>query len=73
MLLFHPWEFVVMPKGPIRFSPEGVVQPDEYLLRNCGEYALAQLEGVIDELKSMGASFMVAGDLAKRWDLEFKA
>lgn len=70
---FHPWEFVEMPKGPIRVSPEGVVQPDEYLLRNCGEHALAQLEGIIDELKSMGASFMVAGDLAKRWDVEFKA
>jgi len=68
---FHPWEFVEMPKGPIRVSPEGTVQPDEYLIRNCGDYALAQLEDVIDDLKSMGAAFMTAGELATRWDSEF--
>lgn len=66
---FHPWEFVEMPKGPIRYSPEGVVQPDEYLIRNCGDYALAQLEKAIDDLKSIGAVFMKARQLAETFNV----
>jgi len=65
---FHPWEFVEMPKGPIRVSPEGSVLPDEYLIKNCGGYALTQLEKLIDCLKSMGAVFMEARELAEEWD-----
>jgi peptidoglycan/xylan/chitin deacetylase (PgdA/CDA1 family) len=65
---FHPWEFIKIPKGPIRVSPEGSVLPDEYLIKNCGDYALAQLERLIDYLKSMDAIFMEARELADNWD-----
>jgi peptidoglycan/xylan/chitin deacetylase (PgdA/CDA1 family) len=65
---FHPWEFVEMPKGPIKVSPEGSVLPEEYLIKNCGDYALTQLEKLIDCLKSMEAVFMEARELAEKWD-----
>jgi len=65
---FHPWEFVEMPKGPIRVSPEGSVLPEEYLIKNCGEYALTQFEKLVDYLSSMGAVFMTAQELAEKWD-----
>ena len=64
---FHPWEFIKIPKGPIRVSPEGSVLPDEYLIKNCGDYALAQLERLINYLKSMDAIFMEARELADNW------
>ena len=64
---FHPWEFVEMPSGPIQCSPEGKVLPDEYLIKNCGNYAVEQLEKVIDYLKDMGSTFMEARELAEAW------
>jgi len=66
---FHPWEFTEMPKGPIYVSLEGSVLPKAYLIRNCGDYALQQLEKTIDDLKSMGAIFLKAIELAKKWDI----
>ncbi|MEM1569630.1 MAG: hypothetical protein QXM89_03245 [Candidatus Bathyarchaeia archaeon] len=63
---FHPWEFVEIPKGPIRVSPKGSVLPDEYTIKNCGDYVLAQLEKLIDYLKSMGVVFMEARELAEK-------
>jgi len=66
---FHPWEFVEMPKGPIRTSPEGCVLPDEYITKNCGDYALIQLEKIIKHLKSIGTTFMKARELADAWDV----
>lgn len=65
---FHPWEFVEMPTGPIRCSPEGSVVPDEYLIRNCGDYASEQLGKMIEDLKALGAIFMRAKELAETWD-----
>jgi peptidoglycan/xylan/chitin deacetylase (PgdA/CDA1 family) len=65
---FHPWEFTEMPVGPIRYSPEGSVLPDEYLTRNCGDYALVQLGRMIDILKSTGSIFMQAREVAEIWD-----
>jgi peptidoglycan/xylan/chitin deacetylase (PgdA/CDA1 family) len=65
---FHPWEFVKMPKGLIRTSPEGCVLPDKYIVKNCGNYALLQLEKVIKYLKSIGTTFMEARELADVWD-----
>jgi len=64
---FHPWEFVEMSKGPIHYG-EGAVLPDEYLVENCGEYALDQLGKLIDSLNSLKAVFMTAKNLAERWD-----
>jgi len=65
---FHPWEFVEMPRGPIRVSPEGCVLPEEYLIKNCGDYALMQLEKLVDYLKSRRAEFLEARELAAKWD-----
>ena len=59
---FHPWEFIEMPD---RFSyGEGTVIPDKYLIENCGDYALKQLEIVIDGLLLRNAKFTAAKDLA---------
>jgi len=58
-----------MPKGPIRYSPEGCVLPDEYLVKNVGDHALIQLEIIIEKLESMGSVFMTAKELAETWDI----
>lgn len=64
---FHPWEFVEMPRGLIHYG-EGSVMPDEYITRNCGDYALTQLEKLIRLLKSLGCQFLSCKELAERWD-----
>lgn len=64
---FHPWEFVEMPRGLIHYG-EGSVMPDEYITRNCGDYALNQLEKLIKLLKSLECQFFTAKKLAERWD-----
>lgn len=63
---FHPWEFIKMPR---KFSyGEGAVIPDRPLIKNCGKYALKQLEVVIDGLIERGATFLTAKDIAsKEW------
>ncbi len=62
---FHPWEFIDMPK---RYTyGEGTVVPFYFLVKNCGDYALSQLEVLTDELKARGASFTTARDLATIW------
>jgi len=60
----HPWEFHQMPQGPIHFG-EGTVIPDPFIVKNCGKYALDQLDRLIEMLKERGARFVGAGDLAK--------
>lgn len=64
---FHPWEFIEMPRGLIHYG-EGSVMPDEYITRNCGDYALNQLEKLVRLLKSLGCQFLTAKELAERWD-----
>jgi len=59
---FHPWEFIKMP-DKFRYG-EGTVIPDEYLIKNCGDYALRQLEVIIDGLFSRNIKFITAKDLA---------
>lgn len=62
----HPWEFMEMPRGLIHYG-EGSVMPDEFITRNCGDVALAELEKLIEELRGIGSSFMTARDLAEAW------
>lgn len=62
---FHPWEFIEMP-GKFRFA-EGTVIPDEYLIKNCGHYALKELKKLIDTLRNMGAKFTTAENLARNF------
>ncbi|MCC6154058.1 MAG: polysaccharide deacetylase family protein [Candidatus Hydrogenedentes bacterium] len=63
---FHPWEFYQMPQGDIR-SSEGVVRPDPFITKNCGEYAVEQLDILIQALKDRGAEFLEAQGAAARW------
>jgi peptidoglycan-N-acetylglucosamine deacetylase len=59
---FHPWEFYEMPQGLIHFG-EGAVLPDPFIVKNCGPYALAQLDSLISLLKNRGADFRRARDI----------
>ena len=60
----HPWEFYEMPQGLIHFG-EGAVKPDNFIVKNCGEVALAELDKLIVMLKERGATFSTTKDLAK--------
>jgi hypothetical protein len=63
---FHPWEFVEMPQGEI-YSGEGYVKPYPFIVRNCGYYAIKQMEVLIYMLKNMGAEFTTCKDLAQNF------
>ena len=63
---FHPWEFWEMPEGMIHFGECGVF-PDPFLTKGCGMYCLNQVELLIDWLKSKEASFLTAGQCARKW------
>lgn len=63
---FHPWEFHPMPEGEIRFS-EGSVRPDPFIVRNCGPYALKQLDRLLEALIACGAEFYQAQQVAREW------
>lgn len=60
---FHPWEFYPMPQGLIRFG-EGGVQPDPFIVKNCGDYALEQFDVLIEALLQRGVKFFQARQLA---------
>lgn len=61
---FHPWEFHPMPEGLIHFG-EGAVQPDPFLTKNSGPYALQQFELLVEGLKRRGARFRTAAEIAR--------
>jgi peptidoglycan/xylan/chitin deacetylase (PgdA/CDA1 family) len=63
----HPWEFHPM-KSSFNFG-EATVIPDEFIIRNCGEKALEELEALVDGLKGMGAVFHTARELAEIFPL----
>lgn len=63
---FHPWEFHPMPQGDIFYS-EGAVRPDPFITKNCGPYAVEQLDRLIRLLLERGAEFLEARQAAKRW------
>ncbi|MBN2375373.1 MAG: polysaccharide deacetylase family protein [Sedimentisphaerales bacterium] len=58
----HPWEFWPMPEGLIHFG-EGSVMPDPFIIKNCGEVAIAELDKWIQMLKEMEIQFTTAVDL----------
>lgn len=62
---FHPWEFVEMPEK-LTYG-EGTVVPDPPLVKNCGQYALEQLEVLLEALKERSAVFCTAKGLAAGW------
>jgi hypothetical protein len=55
-----------MPQGDIR-SSEGVVRPDPFITKNCGEYAVEELSLLVRALKEKGAEFLEARAAAARW------
>lgn len=59
----HPWEFHEMPTGGIPFG-EVTVFPEPFIVKNCGSYALEQLDHLIVALQQRGAKFCRACDLA---------
>lgn len=60
---FHPWEFWPMPQDWIAFG-EGAVRPNPFIVKNCGDYALNQLDLLITGLKKRGGIFRTAADIA---------
>ena len=62
---FHPWEFVEQPRS--MHIGEGTVIPDEFIIENCGPYALDQFAGVIDGLLERGAEFVTCRRIAEQW------
>lgn len=63
---FHPWEFWPMPQGPIHYG-EGAVIPDPFIVKNCGDYALQQLDQLITTLHDMDAKFLTCRMLAEEY------
>ena len=63
---FHPWEFWPMPQGAIHYG-EGSVTPDPFIVKNCGDYALEQLDQLIGRLQDMGAEFLTCRTLAEEY------
>ncbi len=60
---FHPWEFWPMPQDWIAYG-EGAVRPNPFIVKNCGKYALEQLDALTSELKKRGAIFKTAAQIA---------
>ena len=48
-----------MPEGLIH-SGEGAVLPDPFIVKNCGPYAVEQLDLLIEKLKAAGSVFTTA-------------
>jgi len=63
---FHPWEFVELPQGAIHFG-EGSVIPDNFIVKNCGRVMVREFKKIVDALEKMGAEFMSARTLARKW------
>ncbi|MBC7289300.1 MAG: polysaccharide deacetylase family protein [Armatimonadetes bacterium] len=62
---FHPWEFVEQP--PSMHIGEGTVIPDEFIIKNCGPFAVEQFCRLLDALVSRGCQFMSCRRLAEPW------
>ncbi len=61
-LYIHPWEFWPMEKS-YNFG-EATVIPDEFITKNCGEYATNELDKLIKMLLDEGAEFGTASEIA---------
>ncbi|NPV06901.1 MAG: polysaccharide deacetylase family protein [Anaerolineae bacterium] len=59
----HPWEFHPMPEGPIHFGEASVI-PDPFIVKNCGPYAVEQLDALVSALLARGTEFMQARQAA---------
>ena len=64
---FHPWELHPMPQGEIHYG-EGSVRPDPFIVKNCGPYAVEQMDRLIEMLHDRGAQFFQARQIAEAQD-----
>lgn len=62
---FHPWEFIELEKS-YHFG-ECIITPDEFITKNCGEYAMEQFDLLIKQLLGLGAKFHRIDEFAKKW------
>jgi len=62
----HPWEFHDMPQGEIHYG-EGSVTPDHFIVKNCGDYAVRQLDKLTQMLIARGCRFATATQLAEEY------
>jgi peptidoglycan-N-acetylglucosamine deacetylase len=60
----HPWEFHPMPQGPLHYG-EATVIPDPFIVKNCGPYAVRQLDLLLRELLNRGVRFLRAEEAAR--------
>jgi hypothetical protein len=60
----HPWEFHPMPQEPLHYG-EATVIPDAFIVKNCGPYAVQQLDLLLRELLSRGVRFLRAEEAAR--------
>ncbi|MHB9130012.1 MAG: polysaccharide deacetylase family protein [Armatimonadota bacterium] len=65
-LYMHAWEFHPMPQGSIHYG-EGAVTPDAFIVKNCGEPAVTELDRLISLLKAQQADFLTVSTLAARY------
>lgn len=63
---FHPWEFWPLPHGPIHYG-EGAVIPDQFMVDNCGDYAIQEFAAFIDLLRARDAVFTTCKALAREY------
>jgi peptidoglycan/xylan/chitin deacetylase (PgdA/CDA1 family) len=61
---FHPWEFHKMPEGAIDYG-EASVTPLPFITRNCGDVACREFRALLKLLKSNGACFKTAEEIAR--------
>lgn len=66
-LYLHPWEFFPMPQEAIDFG-ECSVKPLPFIVKNCGPYAVEQLDTLCGRLKEMGGRFITAEQLAAEFE-----
>jgi len=64
---FHPWEMYPMPEGEIHYG-ECSVRPDPFIVKNCGTYAVEQLDRLIETLRDRGAQFFQARQIPQSYD-----
>lgn len=63
----HPWEFHEMPQGEISFG-ECSVRPLPFIIENCGERAVKELDLLCQMLKERGARCITAKTLAEEYN-----
>lgn len=57
----HPWEFAPMPQGPIDLG-EAEVLPKHFIVQNCGDVALSEMDKLLTGLTARNAAYHTAGE-----------